>query len=175
MIGSASRLIAVLVAVGALLAPRGAHAMAVSNGCGQAASSGINSAYGSGPLMDGRGNACNAGPALSLSTTSSSATTLTLTPAANEFVHIAAVTVDNCAGASAVTAAAPTFVTSTNLNGFTVMVGSGVTAGLCQPTSQLMLGDSPLRAAAAGAATVVTPTFKTNQTVTVSVYWYSAP
>lgn len=140
-------------------------------GCGST----TNWIVGSGAQLDSVGNGCVAGSSLSVGTSSSTGATITMTPATGQFVHIVGITIDNCAGASAVTAAAPIFVTSTNFNGMTFEVGTGVAAGLCQPTAYLNVAPNAIRATASGASTVVLPTFKTNQTVTVNVFWYSAP
>lgn len=111
-----------------------------------------------------------------VATTVTSAATLTITPAAGQYVYITQISYSNCAGASAVTAAGPTSITSTNLNGATWQVGSGVTAGLCTQDVRDTFGNAPLKSAAAGTAvTVINPTFATNQTVRTSVYYYTAP
>jgi hypothetical protein len=121
-------------------------------------------------------NASRSDVASLVSESATSAATITLTPQAGQYVYIQSVKVTNCAGASAVTAAAVTTVTSTNLGGLTYQLGSGTTAGACaQDFSDFPGGTAALKAAAPGAATVVLPTFATNQTVRVSVRWYSAP
>lgn len=131
---------------------------------------------GGGPQIDSEGNICVAGPTVVVSGSASSAGVITLTPATGQFVHIVAITVDDCAGATAVTAAAPTTITSSAGLGLTMLVGSGATAGLCQPVQPpVSLGLTPLRASASGAQTFTLPTFATNQTVRVNVFWYSAP
>jgi hypothetical protein len=120
--------------------------------------------------------------ATSVSTSSTSAQTMTLTPTNGGSVVIYSITVQNCAGGTAVTAAAPTNITTTGLstgqgtnNGsLSILVGSGVTAGLCQPLQPLIF-PTGLRAAAPGNVTFVLPTFATNQTISVSVAWASAP
>jgi hypothetical protein len=107
-------------------------------------------------------------------TSKTSAATITVTPTAGLSFYLTGVDVMNCAGASAVTAAAPTDITTTNMNGITWTVGSGATAGLCQ--SENMAYVTPVKSAAPGtAATFVLPTFATNQVVRVSVYGYYAP
>lgn len=150
-----------------------AQAAGTGSGCGSVNSAAI--VNGAGTQFDGKGNNCVAGPTVTVSGSASSAGTITLTPAAGEFVHIVGITVDNCAGATAVTAAVPTSVTSSAGLGLTMLVGSGATAGLCQEASDPLLGNNPLRASASGAQTVTLPTFATNQTVRVNVFWYSAP
>lgn len=113
-----------------------------------------------------------------IATTATSATTLTLTPANGESVYVYQVHITNCAGASAVTAAGVTTLTTTNIGGGTTpawTIGSGVAAGLCQPTVSDayptgLKGNSP-----GVAVTFVTPTYATNQTVRLIVAWRSAP
>ena len=110
-----------------------------------------------------------------VATTASSATTLTITPPSGQSVYVTAIRVTNCAGAAAVTAAAVTSVTSTNLGGYTYTVGSGTTAGACAQDAVDSFSGAGLKSAQPGTAvTVVTPTFATNQTVRVSVYYYFA-
>jgi hypothetical protein len=111
-----------------------------------------------------------------VATSATSAATLTLGPVGpNQSVYVTNIEITNCAGASAVTAAAPTTITTTNLGGASWTVGSGTTAGACQP-SPAQLGGAFIKSAPQGAsATVVLPTFATNQTVRVSVYYYIAP
>src|SRR4051794_26699404 len=66
-------------------------------------------------------------------TSATSAATITITPG-SQYVYVTNVEITNCAGGTAVTAATPTTVTTTNLGGAAWTVGSGVTAGLCQPS-----------------------------------------
>lgn len=121
-------------------------------------------------------NASRQDAANNVATSATSAATLTLTPAAGQSVYLTGIDIQNCAGASAVVAAGVTSVTSTNLNGLAYTVGSGVTAGLCQPIQAASFGPGGLKAATPGTAvTIVLPTFATNQTVRVNAYWYSAP
>ena len=116
--------------------------------------------------------------AVFIATSTSSAATLTLTPNPGESVYVYSVHISNCAGASAVTAAAVTTMTTTAIGGGTTPVwtiGSGVAAGLCQPTvydvyPTGLKGNSP-----GVAVTFVLPTFATNQTLRVQVAWRSAP
>ncbi len=105
-------------------------------------------------------------------TSKTSAATITLTVDAGKLVVLDAIDISNCAGASAVTAAAPTDITTTGLNGVTWTIGSGVTAGLCQPFTPFIPATG-LRGTA-NTATVVLPTFATNQTVRVNVYYHGA-
>lgn len=109
-------------------------------------------------------------------TSASSAATITITPPGGTSVYITNFEITNCAGGTAVTAAAPTTVTTTNLGGAAWTVGSGVTAGLCQPSPAVGSFSSGFKSAVPGTAvTIVLPTFATNQTVRVSVYYYFAP
>lgn len=105
-----------------------------------------------------------------------SASTTTLTPNAGESVYVEEVDVHSCAGGSAVTAAAPTTVTTTNLVGSPAFtVASGATAGVC---TQTLVVQYPflLKSQTPGTAvTFVMPTFATNQTVRLNVAWRSAP
>src|ERR1051326_1077908 len=87
-------------------------------------------------------------------------------------IYVTGIDITNCEG-TAVTAAAPTFITTTGLNGSPqYMVGSGpATAGTCTPTSIINF-TAPLKSATPGTnVTFVLPTFITNQTVSVNVYY----
>ena len=113
-----------------------------------------------------------------IATTASSATTLTLTPAVGEYVYVYYIHISNCAGATAVTAAAVTTVTSTAIgNGTTPAwtMGSGVTAGLCHQVIDTVFPTGLKGNAAGTAVTFVTPTFETNQTIRLLIGWRSAP
>lgn len=115
-----------------------------------------------------------------VATSTTSAATITITPAAGQYVYVTGLDVTNCAGATAVTAAAVTLVTSTALGSGTTpvwTVGSGTTAGACQPSPvNAGVGSTPLKSNTAGTAvTFVLPTFATNQTLRVQVYYYTAP
>lgn len=107
-----------------------------------------------------------------VATSNTSAQTITITPPAGQYVYITEVDISNCAGASAVTAAAPTSITTTQLNGLTFQVGSGTTAGACQPNDPHFYGNGLKSAAAGTAVTFVLPTFATNQTIRVNVHYY---
>jgi galactitol-specific phosphotransferase system IIB component len=107
-----------------------------------------------------------------VATSNTSAQTITITPPAGQYVYITEVDISNCAGASAVTAAAPTSITTTQLNGLTFQVGSGTTAGACQPADPHFYGNGLKSAAAGTAATFVMPTFANNQTVRLNVHYY---
>lgn len=108
-------------------------------------------------------------------TSASTGATITLTALAGQYIYVTGVEITNCAGASAVTAAAVTSVTTTNLGGATWTVGSGATAGLCQPSPAAGLFAMPLKSTIPGTnVTLVLPTFATNQTVRVSAYYYTS-
>jgi hypothetical protein len=108
-------------------------------------------------------------------TSATSAATITITPPSGQYVYLTGLDITNCAGSSAVSAAAVTTISTTNLGGVAWTIGSGVAAGLCQPapTGPFSL---PLKSTTAGsAATIVLPTFATNQTIRVNAYYYFAP
>lgn len=114
--------------------------------------------------------------ATATATSATSAATITLTPTGSTgYVYIHEIDITDCAGASAVTAAAVTSVTTTNIQGAPAWtLGSGTTAGACQPT-QVILYPKGLRSQTSGTnVTIVLPTFATNQTVRVNVA-YSNP
>ena len=109
-------------------------------------------------------------------TSVTSAATITIAVPSGQYAYITNVEITNCAGSAAVTAAAVTSVTTTNLRGATWTVGSGATAGLCQPSPGNTSFPLGLKSAAPGTdVTVVLPTFATNQSIRVSVYYYVAP
>lgn len=109
-------------------------------------------------------------------TSKTSSATITIAAVAGQYFYLTGIDIVNCATGSAVTAAAPTDITTTNLNGAAWTVGSGATAGLCQPQSLSNFGPSGLKSALPGTATtVVLPAFATNQIIRVSVYGYYAP
>jgi hypothetical protein len=107
-----------------------------------------------------------------------SAATITLTPTTGQFVYISGIDITNCEGAVTVTVAAPTFITTTNLTGgpqYMVGSGPGTSPGVCSPAPTLEF-TSPVKATAVTTAvTFVLPTFIANQTISLNVYWYSAP
>lgn len=110
-----------------------------------------------------------------VATSATSAATITISVPAAQYAYITALDITNCAG-TAVTAAAPTSVTTTNLNGATWTIGSGSTAGLCQPQATNGAFPNPIKSQSPGTnVTFVLPTFVTNQVVRVSVYYYLAP
>lgn len=105
-----------------------------------------------------------------------SAATITLTTFPNLSVYITAIDVTNCQG-SVVTPAAPTFITTTGINGAPqYMLGSGpAAAGTCSPTSVINFA-TPLKSQTPGTnVTFVLPAFITNQVASVNVYYYLAP
>lgn len=110
-------------------------------------------------------------------TSATSAATITLTPAGQNYVYLTAIEVMNCAGA-AVTGAAPLTLTTTGLGGGTTpawTIGTAGTAGMCNPavTSSYYI---PVKSNSPGAAvTFVLPTFTTNQVIRVNVWYYEAP
>lgn len=119
-------------------------------------------------------SATRADAATAAGTSATSAATITISAVGNQYFYLTGIDIQNCAGASAVTAATPTTLTTTNFAGSPAWtVGSGVGAGLC--TSQNVQMGMPLKSAVPGTATTfVLPTFATNQTVRVNVYGYYA-
>jgi hypothetical protein len=107
-------------------------------------------------------------------TSATSASTITISPASSNFIYVTMITIENCAGA-AVTGAAPTSVTTTGLGGGTTpvwLVGSTSTAGICNPVSGYW-GGPPLKSNTQGSnVTFVLPTFATNQTIRVNVWYF---
>lgn len=109
-------------------------------------------------------------------TSASTGATITITPPGGQYFYLVAIDITNCAGSSAVTAASVTSVTTTNITGGPAWtIGSGVAAGLCQPTIALSWANGLKSTTAGTASTFVLPTFATNQTVRVNVYGYFAP
>jgi len=106
-------------------------------------------------------------------TAGSTGATITITVPGNLYFYLTGIDITNCAGASAVSAAAVTTVTVTGLAGSPIWtVGSGTTAGACQPTISPVFS-VPLKSATPGTNVVFTlPTFATNQTIRVNVYGY---
>ncbi len=114
-------------------------------------------------------------PVANLTASAAVCCTLTLAPnSQTESIYIYEIDIQNCAGASAVTAANPTSVTTTNIaGGLAFTVGSGVGAGLC--TNQVITYPTGLKSQTPGLpVTVVSPTFVTNQTIRVNVAYRSA-
>lgn len=114
--------------------------------------------------------------ATQVATSATSAATLTLTPSGSQSVVIWGIDVQNCAGATAVTAAAPTTITTTNISGSPAWtLGSGVTAGLCTQSYSVTYSNGLKSQTPGTAVTFVLPAFATNQTVRLNVAWSSAP
>ncbi len=110
------------------------------------------------------------------STSAATGATITITPNGSESVYIFEIDIQNCAGGTAVTAANPTSVTTTNLTGSPIWtIGSGVTAGLCTQSFSVSYPTGLKSQTPGTAVTFVLPTFATNQTVRVNVVWRSAP
>ena len=112
------------------------------------------------------------------------ATTTTLTPGAGNYVYLTGIDVQACAGSTAVTAAAPTYITVTGFTGNPQwQVGSGgasitgrpgTGAGGCTTTVTAFTG--MLKSATPGTAVVfTTPTLATNQTTNVNLFYFYAP
>lgn len=108
-------------------------------------------------------------------TSASSGATITLTPGGSQSAYISEVHITNCSSASTVVATNVLSLTTTNMGGAAwTIAGGNPTAGSC--TDQIdTFGNAPLKANAPGAVTFVLPSFNGNQTIRVSVYWYSAP
>ena len=120
--------------------------------------------------------------AAQVSTSATTGATITLTPNANESVYIYEIDINNCAGATAVTPAAVTTITTTGLAGSPAWtMGSGTTtavaggAGACAQTLVLVYPTGLKSNAAGTAVTFVLPTFAGNQTIRVNVAWRTAP
>lgn len=108
--------------------------------------------------------------AIGIKTSATTGATLTIPGVAGQFVYVQQVDVANCAGAAAVTAAAPTTITTTNLPGSLAWtVGSGVTAGQCQAFPSIVYPKGLKSLAAGTDVTIVLPTFATNQTIRLNV------
>lgn len=103
----------------------------------------------------------------------STGATITITVPAGQYAYVTGLDISNCQG-SAVTAAAPTYVTTTGLNGSPQwVIGSGpATAGTCSPTATFAFAKSLKSQTAGTNVTFVLPTFVTNQVVGVNVYYY---
>lgn len=112
----------------------------------------------------------------SAATSATSGGTITITPPGGQSVYICSVMIDNCAGPAAVTPTNPASMTTTNITGSPKwFMGTGVTAGLCQPQGQTIF-PRPLKSAVPGTpVTFVLPAFATNQVLSVNVFYYTAP
>jgi hypothetical protein len=114
--------------------------------------------------------------ATTMSTSATSAATITLTPNAGESVYVYAIDIANCAGGTAVTAAAVTSITTTNITGSPAWtIGSGVTAGQCTQSFGVNYATGVKSTTPGTNVTFVLPTFATNQTIRLNVAWRSAP
>jgi hypothetical protein len=104
----------------------------------------------------------------------STGATITVTPPAGQYVYVTGIDLSNCA-TTTITPATPVTITTTGFTGtWTLYVGTGATAGLCQP--QEIAWTRPVKSAAPGTAvTFVLPTFTTNQVIGMNVYYYYAP
>ena len=103
-------------------------------------------------------------------------TTTTLTPAAGEIVYVYEIDISNCAGSTAVGAAATTNITTTGLTGSPIWtLGSGVAAGSCDQTISLNYPTGMKSTTPGANVTFVIPTFATNQTIRFNVAWRSGP
>lgn len=113
--------------------------------------------------------------ATQVTTSATSAATLTLTPNSGESVYIHTIDISNCAGTSAA-AAAVTTITTTNITGSPAWtMGSGATAGLCTQAFSIQYPFGVKSATPGTAVTFVLPTFATQQTIRLNVSWRSAP
>lgn len=110
-------------------------------------------------------------------TSAASAATITVPGISGQFIYVTALDIANCASGTIVTGAAPTSLTTTNLGGASFQIGSGSSAaGQCTPSPTNGAFLSPVKAAQQGTnVTFVLPTFATNQTVRVGVWYYYAP
>ena len=103
-------------------------------------------------------------------------TTTTLTPNAGEIVYVYEIDISNCAGSSAVGAAATTNITTTGLTGSPIWtLGSGVAAGSCDQFISLNYPTGMKSTTPGANVTFVIPTFATNQTIRFNVAWRSGP
>lgn len=103
-----------------------------------------------------------------------SAATVTLAAPPGQFIYVTGIDISNCEGATTVTVANPTYITTTGLNGspqYQVGSGPGTAPGVCSPMSVISFS-TPLKSQTAGTnVTFVLPTFITNQTVSLNVYY----
>jgi hypothetical protein len=104
--------------------------------------------------------------------------TMTLTAGAigspSQSIYITGIDISNCEGATTVTVANPTYITTTGINGspqYQVGSGPGTAPGVCSPTQSITFS-APLKSQTPGTSvTIVMPAFITNQTVSVNVYY----
>jgi hypothetical protein len=109
-------------------------------------------------------------------TSATSAATITFSAVSGQYFYITEIDFQNVVGATAVTAAAATSVTTTNITGSPAWtMASGTTAG---SATQIFSVNYPtgLKSSAPGTATtIVLPTFATNQTIRVNACGYYGP
>jgi hypothetical protein len=107
-----------------------------------------------------------------------SAATMTLTANGSNYVYVTGFDISNCEGATTVTVANPTYVTTTGITGspqYQVGSGPGTAPGVCSPVSSVNFA-YPVKSSTPGTnVTFVLPTFATNQTVSINVYYYLSP
>lgn len=110
-------------------------------------------------------------------TTETAAGTYTLSPRNGEYVYWYETDLSNCEGTSAVTAATPITITTSNMQGLAYQLASGpATTGSCgQSYTNYPGGPYGLKASAPGPVTITIPTLVTNQNVRFNVEWNSAP
>lgn len=154
---------ALLVATALLLLPIAAHAQATPGNAPPGA-----------VLTVGTVERADAANLVQHSHTTGATLTITVgsTGSSTQTAYITGLDISNCQG-TAVTAAAPTYITTTGINGNPqYQVGSGpATAGTCTPTSSIQF-TAPLKNATPGTnVTFVLPAFITNQVVSVNVYY----
>jgi hypothetical protein len=116
--------------------------------------------------------------------TATSATTLTLTPPGSQSVYITQIDISNCQDATGIAAAAaPTYITSTNLGGalaansLSWMMGSGLVTGTgsCVQSYSITYPTGMKSTIPGTPVTIITPTYITHQTIRVSVTYFFAP
>jgi hypothetical protein len=104
--------------------------------------------------------------------------TLTLSAGAaggpTQTIYITGIDVSNCQSTTGVTAAVPTYITTTGINGspqYQLGSGPATSPGLCQPTAFLSF-TAPIKSQTPGTnVTFILPAFATNQVVSVNVYY----
>lgn len=105
----------------------------------------------------------------------STGATLTITVPANMFAYITGWDLSNCQTTTGVTAAAPTYITTTGIAGspqFQLGSGAATAPGTCAPTYVVSLAQ-PVKSQTAGTnVTFVLPAFATNQVVSMNVFYY---
>jgi len=107
-----------------------------------------------------------------------SAATITISPgpagSLTQSVYVTGIDISNCQSTTGVTAAAPTYITTTGINGspqYQLGSGPATSPGLCQPVSVINF-TAPLKSQTPGTnVTFVLPTFATNQVISVNIYY----